>query len=505
MKNANVSDLSNIMDEIRNSRKAVTVRTLVDQLRYPKVHPNPIIQRMSAVAAIDNKKSAAIIECIFANISVGEITMRDISEIHDPRNEARIRKLYPGYTGLCIDGGHRLRAIRDFVNDLVGICLPGSPKVAVYWSDLTLDQQTKFLDTEMAVNYVLCSSKNAGVIFKALNQGTAVKRYEHIMADENSYYCEVVRKITRTYKEYGKEPTAHALFTISYDPKVGESAKYFDSPNERGNWWWFAFATLMKVMGNGNVHCGPSDAEELIESETVNTKLSSAHDNLYTKFFDDTVDFQESCFKHISDKTRLCQKYFFVFQSIWFELLSNHKVFVFDWSSEGFAYNLKTAVAQLEGSDRLETLPWGTKKNPKRAMRSEIIKKFPMRCDKPDHQIFVANLVLKAMGIADISDKEALKNVGVTVRDKVRGPKTSKREQALLQQKGVCAIAADVCPRKGKKMKLSECEFGHDLAYADGGTTSDGAAICIFCNGNMGKRSFAQYEADMRNRKCEAA
>jgi hypothetical protein len=352
----------------------------------------------------------------------------------------------------------------------------------------------------------VCSSKNAGVIFKALNQGTAVKRYEHIMADENSYYCEVVRKITRTYKEYGKEPTAHALFTITYDPKAGEKAKYFDSPNERGNWWWFAFSTLMKVKGNGNVLCGPAHAEDLIESETSGTKLSPAHSNTYTKFFDDTLDFQESSFKHISEKTRLCQNYFFIFQSIWFELLSNHKVFVFDWGSEGFAYNLKTAVAQLQGSDLLETLPWGgTKKKPLRVMRSDIIKKFPTRCDMPDHQIFVTNLVLQVMGITDISDKEALKKIGITVRDKARGPKTSKREQALLQQNGICAIAADVCSRKGKKMKLSECEFGHDKAYAAGGTTEDGAVICKVCNKKMGERSFAQYESDVRNRICEAA
>ena len=82
-----------------------TVKELA-QLAKKKINPNPIGQRPPV--SVGYNKSKGIIDSLLKGFSIGEITLRDI------REDALNQKIYKGCDFLVIDGGHRLRAIRDF-------------------------------------------------------------------------------------------------------------------------------------------------------------------------------------------------------------------------------------------------------------------------------------------------------------------------------------------------------------------------------------------------------
>ena len=87
--------------------KLYSIRQLVDMVSRQELNPNPIGQRPPTTKGW--KKSQRIVESIIDGYGCGMITIRDISE------EVTAQDIYGrNCKFLCVDGGHRLRALRDF-------------------------------------------------------------------------------------------------------------------------------------------------------------------------------------------------------------------------------------------------------------------------------------------------------------------------------------------------------------------------------------------------------
>ena len=91
----------------------------------------------------------------------------------------------------------------------------------------------------------------------------------------------------------------------------------------------------------------------------------------------------------------------------------------------------------------------------------------------------------------DIFYKEALKYSGfensIQFRDEKRSISTEQREQHLALQGYTCAI-------DGLPLTLEDSVWGHDISWAEGGKTSDGAVIRKTHNDRMGQLTINQYK-----------
>ena len=157
------------------------VADLIDMAESGLLNPNPIGQRPPTSQGY--AKSIGIVTSYFRNGSAGIITLRNISE------DEEMQKVYPGCKYLVIDGGHRIRAIRDYKR--------GKFKV----DNRKFIQESEgyreiFLNIDVPIDIKICSSQEAIRIFKDLNETTHVNFIESIMCDDQSEICKYIRSTT---------------------------------------------------------------------------------------------------------------------------------------------------------------------------------------------------------------------------------------------------------------------------------------------------------------------
>ena len=90
------------------SRTSMTISEFIRHL-MPLTDCNPISQRPAIHVEADNAKSRAIITSILNNIDIGNITLVDVTQ------EESV------WQWESLDGGHRKRAIRDFIQGKVTV------------------------------------------------------------------------------------------------------------------------------------------------------------------------------------------------------------------------------------------------------------------------------------------------------------------------------------------------------------------------------------------------
>jgi len=408
------------------SNQTFTRRKLVNLAVSKELNPNPIGQRPPVP---NRKKSIGIIDSMISGQNTGMIILRDIS------NDADAQKMYPGVKYLVIDGGHRIRALRDFFQG--DLCSS---------TGSFLEVDSSFLDIDELVCVYECTASEATMIFRTINSTTPVNDIEMIMANEDSSVAKFIRSQTKAYAEYGNE--CHRLFDLKL--KRGGNMKIpalftAQDINPRRRWDEFVAIVLLKCIGNGNVDAGIANIESLVENDEP---LSENVMNKVKTCLNFAADVAPS--RGYNDKT------FAAFQAVYFEL--GGKII----DKEKFKKELWKAHVELTGSTKT-SVDDDTKK-----LNRIALTRFKRGSDQSE-------IAQKYIDIMDIDGAVNTANRTISRREKW---------EMLMKQGGVCAIDL-------KPLDLDEAEFGHTTAYSKGG--SEGVIIRRSHNREMGSMAIDEY------------
>jgi hypothetical protein len=367
-----------------------------------------------------------------------------------------------------IDGGHRARAVKHYINNRFAALVNGVKKK---FRDLTDDEKHEFLNTQLMLEYKVCTSLQAIEIFRSVNSTTAVNAYEMIMANDQSAVCKYVRMFSKSYAEY-QNNTIHPIFNFEYDKSFNPKADHFVNVNERAIWDTFVFIALHKAIGRGNVDAGDNESKVLIEREAEGKfTIKSEMKNTVDRFFNDLHAFQK---KH---KTKICTESFGAFQCVWFELYRQHKTFKIDMDVfvPVYSESLALFIGKKNRKYQNETIVnlAGETVGIKQLVRQDI-KAF----SKGERQSFVAKLILEELG--------TLEGAGITVLESQRSYRQKDRQEVLDLQKGRCFMCDE-------EVAIEDCELAHDTPHSMGGKVEDGVAMCKKCHRGQGLLDLDQY------------
>lgn len=233
------------------------------------LYPDPIGQRPSISSGWT--KAQGIIDSVINGFSIGTITVRNIE------NDIPNQLVYPGVKWLVIDGGHRIRAIRDFQRGEF-TTFDGRN-----YRQLTAKEKANF---DMTLNFCIyiCTDREAMEIFRRLNTVTPVNRIEMIMANDVSNVARVIRCMVKSYKEY-KYNEIHPIFDTQTKHGGKIKAKHWNTDvNPRRRWDEYVGIAILKTLGGGNVNASLDALDDAVEEDI---EVSDKAIKTVNRFFDD--------------------------------------------------------------------------------------------------------------------------------------------------------------------------------------------------------------------------
>lgn len=435
-----------------------TVREIYNLTDGGLLNADPIGQRPPVSQGCD--KSIEIIQSLINGYGIGMITLRDIS------GDPEMQKIYPGVIYLVIDGGHRIRAIAEYMRNKFRV----NKK---FYRELTSEEKKVFEEIKLVLDSKVCSSKQAIEVFRNLNKTTDVNFMEMLMCDDESPNCRIVRSMTRPYKEYGNAPLV--LFETSFNKDGEEKSRYFDmAPNHRRKWDEYAFIALIKADAGGNVAAGQPAITEMAEGRPA---LSKTTVKVAERFFEDIeriCDYRGS--RNINNDI------FAAMQLVWFAFYEKNKNFKID-DIEKFHQSFFQAYTALSGSSPSHYDDQTIVVDKNKFFVKEYIRKNRKNFANEVAQKKCAELFLDEMG----------EDCGIVFRDEKRSLSTNQREEYLAKQGFKCAI-------DGLPLKLEDSVWGHDTAWAKGGNLMDGAVIRRTHNTDMGSCTLDEYRLILKLR-----
>jgi hypothetical protein len=279
------------------------VSNLLDAINKKVLQHIPVSNRASTVDSGANEKNVGIINSILKHFGINTLVLRNIAK------SMRHIKLYgQSYKYLVIDGGHRCRAIKWFINGKFAIKI-GNQKF--FWKDLPDDVRQQFLDFDITVEIVECNNNQARQIFENMNKTTQVGSYSLIMSDEESKITEFVRKQTKDWTEYRSQ--CHEIFRVDKDDNPIHIRKK-GGPNAENLWDTMVFYVIHKVIGKGNVLASEVATKKLIDQYGIDCELPKSVQKDVIAFFDLLLEVR------LETKSLLTFNYFCAFQTVYFQL-----------------------------------------------------------------------------------------------------------------------------------------------------------------------------------------
>jgi len=405
----------------------------IDMIISGDVNPDPIGQR-PAVPGM--KKSREIVEASMQGFCMGMIILRDI------RNDEEAKRIYPGVKYLVIDGGHRSRAYKGFYQNKF---LALNSK----FNELDEREQDHWLSQMETLCIYECTSLDATKIFRNINKTTAVNNIEMLMAHEVSPFAKVVRSQTKKYYEYSSEgQNCHKLFNLKLNSSNESVPACFQnsSINPRRKWdEWVAFAFGMIVNSgviNYTILNDLTDDQTFIPSKNQLKKLKDFLDTAY------------ECTPQGGFNDQKLASFLMVYFQLGGKIVDRKR----------FKSALWKAHQQVVGNS--SNVVTEEDKKAYRTMLNNYFDSEGMRA--------VAKAIIDRMDISQGMINTAPRTI--SRKDKI---------EMLELQGGVCAIDGD-------PLDLDEAEYGHDTAYAKGG--SEGVIIRRCHNREMGQMSLSEYK-----------
>ena len=447
-----------------------------------RINPNPVGQRAPTNDGFQNNKNEGIIESILSGYGVDTIYLRDITVYE---TEHPIRKLYNNDGYLTIDGGHRCRAIRWFIENKFYITIDGNK---FFFRDLPRDILEKFMQATVAVKYIVCTSGQAHKWFLMINKMTKTNEIESIMADDESDVTRFIRTMTWYVKEYGNREQIHPIFRVYISEKSDYTTDLWNKANLGGSFYYHAFITLAKAIGSGNVNAGETAWKRIIADDYAGKPLTKNAIEIWNKFFDDLLKFQ----KIVGYKKGLDDDSFGFFSCFWFQLQNKY--------GKNFRLDMDTLAPILARAKTLLTVKNGTQHNDyddtivkgvdgeseylKTLMRS-YVKAFSYG----SKQAFAGEYILSEV------ERQADDDTGIIVMDTRRSLSLRDKEALFAAQMRKCWLDYNghPCKSSDKKLTIDDCVLAHDTPYSRGGKAEDGVIMCNACHNGMGVLDLKQY------------
>jgi len=179
----------------------------------PDTDCNPIGQRPPISSDTDNEKSRGIVDSIMKNYDIGLITLVDVKDVDKTP-----------YKWESVDGGHRKRSIRDFLNNLV-------KWNGRYYSQLSKAEQNHFKSYPLSFTlYENMPAYIIGDIFRTTNKTTDVNDQETLNSYGDHPVANAIRETVRMVaSSNGKATVIHDLFEVS----VGGRFRWISGDNLR--------------------------------------------------------------------------------------------------------------------------------------------------------------------------------------------------------------------------------------------------------------------------------
>ena len=480
-------------------RREITIEQLYTDLTTSKskINPDPIGQRPPTNSGYQNAKNAGIIESILSGYGIDTIYLRDITS-YDPNDD--IRRLYSGSGYLTIDGGHRCRAVKWFIENRFYVEINGK---RIKFRDLQSNNNPelngvydKFMKATVALKYVICTSKQAHKWFLMINKMTKTNEIESIMSDDESKVCEWIRRRTWFVYEYNNREDIHPIFEVKLSEESEYTTEYWNKANIGGSFYYHAFITLCKAIGNGNVDAGEREWKKIVmDNYDRRDNLTKRVETIWTKFFDDLKAYQKSA----GHKKGLDDDSFGFFSCIWFHLLAKNAGRDFNLDMGKFALNLarvKTLLTIRNGTnyckyDNVERKDITGNTVELKVMMREYIKAF----SDGKKQEFAGAIILKEL-------EEEAEDTGIIFLDSKRTAPLSLKEQIFFAQKKRCYIDIHTphCKNVKKELTIDDCVWGHDTPHSKGGKLLDGSVICKACHDGQGLMNFDEYMKYLQNK-----
>lgn len=460
-----------------------------------KINPDPIGQRPPTSAAHQNPKNVGIIESILRGYGIDTIYLRDITG-YGP--DHRVRKQYANDGWLTVDGGHRCRAVRRFIEGKFWIIINGK---RIRFSDLQAATLTnnpelvgvyeRFMNATVAVKYIVCTSAQAHDWFLMINQMTKTTEIESIMSDDESVVTEFIRRNTWYVNEYKNFEEIHPIFRVTPGTDSETTTNIWNKANEGGSFYYHAFITLAKAIGNGNVNAGETTWKKIV-ADNYNgiDNLTKGTIEIWNRFFNDLNKFQSI----VPSKKGLDDDSFGFFSCFWFHLLNKY-------GKKGFKLDMDTLAYQLGRAKTLLTIKNGTQHgkhddvfvadiNGKMSELKPLLRQYAKAFSDGAKQEFLGELILR-----ELEDEAEGKDTGIIVMDTKRSLSLRDKEALFAAQMGKCWLDYNghPCKSAGKKLTIDDCVLAHDTPYSKGGKAEDGVIMCSVCHDGMGVFDLKQY------------
>lgn len=459
-----------------------------------RINPNPIGQRPPTIDGFQNSKNVGIIESVLRGYGIDTIYLRDIT-VYDEDHPMVALYANDGY--LTIDGGHRCRAARWFIENKFYITIDGKK---VYFRDLQSANAVKnpelvglyerFMNATVAVKYIVCTSPQAHEWFLMINKMTHTNAIESIMADDESEVTRFIRTKTWYVKEYDNRADIHPIFKVYVSETSDFTTDYWNKANLGGSFYYHAFITLAKALANGNVDAGEAVWKQIISDNYAGRdNLNKNTVEIWNRFFDDLLKYQQI----VGSKKGLDDDSFGFFSCFWFHLLNKY--------GKTFKLDMETLSPILAKAKALLTIKNGTRFTNdyddvfvKDVDGNQIEFKTMMRAyikafSDGDKQEFAGRYILEEV------IKQADDDTGIIVKDTKRSLSLREKEAMFAAQMGKCWLDhhGHPCKSSGKKITIDDCVLAHDTPYSEGGKAEDGVIMCRSCHDSMGVLNLNQY------------
>jgi hypothetical protein len=443
-----------------------TIRQFRDDIYYC-TDVQPVGQRLP-VYSKGNKKAKGIIETLLMGFDVGTITIMKLEDSE--------------YTYESIDGGHRKRALWDYLNNRVSVN-------GKYFRDLDRKTREAFLDIKLS--FTVYNPLGAGIkghIFRTTNKTTDVNFMEMLNSYGDITIANHIRQTVRVVK--GIENDCHSLFTFYLTNKDNYIYEYLQFDNDRLK-QDHAFARIVyRYMGNHKTLLGgspDSDIESLYEDETLTTidKQTQRKIHKHLDFLRDMAIYRK---KHY--KTGLTQHEFKVLSYLYFALVDKYSEFELDDAEKLFSVfakaNSKLMNKNGEYATRVHTRSGYTE--------NVMYKKYVAAPMDSSKVIEATQYLLKEMDRQDSEWSDALRT-----KDPVRNFSVEDKQAKLAEQDFTCFI-------DGSPLTWEDAHAAHIRAHKKGGRTeyANLAMIRNTHNSDMGTMDVLEYKRWYQNQEIAA-